>query len=961
MDGCVKRINLDLISDTEPGTLRWLLDDPRFITWVSSDRSVELLWLRGGPGCGKSVAVKHVFDGIPFLDGQDARSCFFCDARDEDKRNALSVVRSLLRQLLKSCPTLLEKFGSHEHDHSQPNTFEAAKNLLLRFLTVYGAERRFWILIDGFDELDEEAQAKILSLCRSLAQNLEPRFRVSHPHVKILISSRFVIQPERELAQAQIIDFHAKTVSKDIEVFVRSSVRTFGVREGFPNQVMAQIGQSIATKADGMFLWADLVWKRFMQADAIWTDEVIDRKLNELQNAPRRIDELYTRLLLDLKSRNAAVSILIWILCARRPLHVEEPKIALAITTRCRQTSNLHLPFDITRSVVTTCGLFVRFEESDQTFRLVHHSLREVFQRCSHHPDQISDQRILKSRIDFTAANEHISNQCLRYLCFSDIEWGPVDPAPPTSADTDYYSGKCLKYPFLHYASCNWFQHMLASGYCSPDEGIMQVARARYFAANHDYDVNTLHKHGNRVCHYAVKWNWGPVLEILVKRKDCDFKVLNEESKSALHIAAEWGQESAVHSGLETDSWMVAGYRDDRGVSVFDSLLQDLQLESAMAKLLRRFSSAPHAINSRSNTGVAFLPKVVENGWRRVLDIALDLDGINVDATDHHDLTATHWAAIESDKRALMKLIAAGSNCRLRDDRGRTALHYGVQSDILEIPRILIPRTDIHAADNEGLTSVHLAVSNDIVANIEILAAAGAKLDALDHRGMSAFHHSALGGQSRVFKWFLDRKETNVNHHAFNGNTAVHLAALGRNRDIIRMCLSSSRVKTRLTGLYRRNLAHLIVSWAEHPLVQEIIQAGISVTDADSFGVTCLHLAARDAPDDVFTLVLDSYIAAGSDIDQRDRKGRSALHYAARVGGALATRELIRHNADHLLEDFRSRRPSDIAAEHGAEAVLVELGWSAFEAAQTCRPQEENQKNWEIEYRYLVNSDPASD
>lgn len=196
--------------------------------------------------------------------------------------------------------------------------------------------------------------------------------------------------------------------------------------------------------------------------------------------------------------------------------------------------------------------------------------------------------------------------------------------------------------------------------------------------------------------HYAVMSSWPHVLEVPLKRRDGDFKALNGEHKSALLIASECGFGRAVNGLSDTDVWMVAGCRDKKGIGVFDSLLPHLELESAMCKLLHRYTFAPRALISTSSSRAAFLPQIIENGWHRVLDIALALDGISVNAVGKHGLNATHVAAIESDERAVRKLIAAGADCSLRDDQGRTTLHYGLQSDLISIPRLLIARTDIH-------------------------------------------------------------------------------------------------------------------------------------------------------------------------------------------------------------------------------------------------------------------------
>jgi hypothetical protein len=104
----------DLLQKRHENTCAWLLDDESFKLWneqLQDNRTV--LWINGGPGCGKSVL--SAFLSKQFSRGEASQisvAYFFCDDKDERLRTASAVLANWLAQLLYQVPNLIVHFSA---------------------------------------------------------------------------------------------------------------------------------------------------------------------------------------------------------------------------------------------------------------------------------------------------------------------------------------------------------------------------------------------------------------------------------------------------------------------------------------------------------------------------------------------------------------------------------------------------------------------------------------------------------------------------------------------------------------------------------------------------------------------------------------------------------------------------------------------------------------------------------
>ena len=83
------------IQDPVKGTCTWFLQHQKFLTWLEEPHS-SLLWVSGGPGCGKSVLASFLINDLQTRVNQaelSATICyFFCDDKNDAQRNASAIL-----------------------------------------------------------------------------------------------------------------------------------------------------------------------------------------------------------------------------------------------------------------------------------------------------------------------------------------------------------------------------------------------------------------------------------------------------------------------------------------------------------------------------------------------------------------------------------------------------------------------------------------------------------------------------------------------------------------------------------------------------------------------------------------------------------------------------------------------------------------------------------------------------
>ncbi|KZP13309.1 hypothetical protein FIBSPDRAFT_983214 [Athelia psychrophila] len=269
-----------------PGTGSWLRDGSTFKRWKEDPGF--LLWLHGGPGCGKTVlcaaAIQAVID---FCDSKASTgyAYFFFDARSAEAALLVheKLVRSIIFQLAHRCDgipvALAEMYAKCDKGSRQP-PIEMLEATLLRIMDNFDD---VYIVIDSLDECSERKDllAWIMSMTSRACKKLH-MMATSRSEPDIGRSLRSVMG----LLDVSVI---GSAVKADISTFL--DTRMAAIEDWNEPGLKELIKDSLLDGSDGMFRWVAL------QIDGLLECVSREELEQQLKSLPKGLDETYAKIL----------------------------------------------------------------------------------------------------------------------------------------------------------------------------------------------------------------------------------------------------------------------------------------------------------------------------------------------------------------------------------------------------------------------------------------------------------------------------------------------------------------------------------------------------------------------------------------------------------------------------------------------------------------------------------------
>ncbi|KAF2239102.1 hypothetical protein EV356DRAFT_163369 [Viridothelium virens] len=324
-----------------PGTVDWLFNDPSYLKWRDQDGG--MLGIRGGPGFGKSTALKAILLFDRKNEGQThLQLYYFFFGRGTTLENTrLGMYRTLLFQLLNRIPSAGEDFWPWAESmlkggSSVPWSTGIVRELFIRALLLAGRSVRIRIFIDALDEAvneevtsaeeaDEEARAVIADLRRinrvkrGVSKGLSICFACRY-YPAIVVDNGLEIKLEEHNAES--IGLYITTALTDHPM----SGDYLG-REEFDYLV-----EAIKERSSGFFLWAHLVVQSVR--DAMANGDSFQNLMQRIETVPLDLERLYASVFAKLtfeypEHKPIILALLQWIRFARRPMTLEELRYAM--------------------------------------------------------------------------------------------------------------------------------------------------------------------------------------------------------------------------------------------------------------------------------------------------------------------------------------------------------------------------------------------------------------------------------------------------------------------------------------------------------------------------------------------------------------------------------------------------------------------------------------------------------
>ncbi|KAG6013191.1 hypothetical protein E4U54_006993 [Claviceps lovelessii] len=334
-----------------------------FSDWQKHDLGRRMLWIKGGPGTGKTMLLIGIVREISTQSAAfvPSVSYYFCQGTaDHMKNNATAILRSLLWMLLVQQPRLIQHLRSkHRYAGSSlftdSNAFVAMSEALERILKDPAMTPACFV-VDALDECDGSATDMIQLIFRSL--------RVSEK-VRWLVSSR----PELDLINADVdgalVQLDAQRLQGPVHAYVThklSELRETKLPGYEDASLLLELSNEICERADNTFLWAALALRELQGLDG---KEALER----IKKLPSGLPALYAYMMAKIDAyggqrRDRCRNVVAAVYLAHRPLTLRELGVVAGLGSPIKP---LH--------VVKACGSMLAM--TGRVVSLVHQSARD--------------------------------------------------------------------------------------------------------------------------------------------------------------------------------------------------------------------------------------------------------------------------------------------------------------------------------------------------------------------------------------------------------------------------------------------------------------------------------------------------------------------------------------------------------------------------------------------------------
>jgi ankyrin repeat protein len=878
-----------------PKSCEWILGREELSSW-NHNANIQILWIHGPPGCGKSYLYAMLLEHLETLD-LPVLYFLFC-AGDGERTSVYSLIRSWTCQIIDKFPEAAELSERVRNTTEQP--MATSNEVLKLFRLLLERLPSCYLTVDGLDECPDRGQFL------DLLPHIPERF-------KVLILSResadiknAILQQSKKLALFAIGPDRTKS---DIDLYISTRLRS--EYASFGPEVTDKLRHRLSD-CNGMFLWVRLMF------DQLQSQTTISEILKCLDELPEGLNETYDRALqkinkLPKSQRLLAHRIFFWIRVVCRPVSITELCTILAIRPSEGKLDYMRFVRDAENTIVSVCSPLMQIRQPGSLVFPIHFTVSQYLERY------LEENRIFGQVATYYDMSELISESslaaavCLTYLSLPVVAalqrpCSPLDASKLVSVDDPAFS-------LLSYASNYWFEHLknvpeleptlevLISGFLSGKVPNMETWWHLYWFLGPDSNESAICPLQFSSLHVAAYFGLSHLTRTLVK--DSSPLVVDNSGRSPLWWAASLGHTSTVLALLDAgfdpnapDNYSIAPVHRAAAAGHEEAFDIILSRQEELTELLRDsegwtplhwaasrnhasvISSILHYRKGRkhygSRTSLTFagrtpLHLAALNGHATAID---DLSGFfaghynivpNIQDANGH--TALHLAAMHGHVHAVEELVRAQADVTIRDSSGKTAAGKAKMMD------------------NDGISTFLSARENDVISN---LPGRSVDLESTEKIGMALSRYGMKRFEDRFIDTIVesnsrDAQEASVLQTSVNGH---HLS---------------------LSVLVRKQRKW----WA-----------------ADDRGRTTLHHSAAGGYDDCVKEILRQVREQKDEefsrhfYDTQDDRGWTALHYTAAGNFNNTTNLLLAAGASPKIVNKSGLTPYDIAVQESFQAVM---------------------------------------
>ncbi|KAF5645963.1 NACHT domain protein [Fusarium tjaetaba] len=414
-------------------TTEWFLEHYKVSRWLSQvapERTISALSVQGKPGYGKTTLcatlIEYIQTCYTSYSTYDSVAVvyFFFDRQRQANSTAMAALRAILAQLLhifRKDEAILDIITLLWDQNKTGQVTASGSEIISALCLLSSRISKLFMAVDGVDECQdhEDLFDYLKEICRHTDSVSVAIF--SRPNLAI---------PQDLSSMLQHLDLTSTMNFESLETFLQPRIYRLA-RDGVisSEENRDQVVKLLASRANGMFLWA-----RLLGLDALYQEMLRSIEQRTWQAARLNITRAFQ-----------------FVSYAPRPLHVNELEVAITTPLSSAVDEYDTIP-NFEKALSKMSGALIELD-SERKARFVHVSVLEYLTdqfRQDQSLDSVS--QLVKERF---LAQRSCASCCLAYLLYS-IPAEPLGGGPQVIADRGLQK---LRYPFLEYSAQYWDYH----------------------------------------------------------------------------------------------------------------------------------------------------------------------------------------------------------------------------------------------------------------------------------------------------------------------------------------------------------------------------------------------------------------------------------------------------------------------------------------------------------------------
>ncbi|THX55486.1 hypothetical protein D6D06_04888, partial [Aureobasidium pullulans] len=918
-------------------TGRWFLEGSRYESF--RDTPDARLWLRGIPGCGKTVLASTVIHDLQRRVGSAASTVifFFFSFSNESKQKLDHMLRSLIFQLSERHQTAKDRLVVEFKEHNDGRKPLHGTALQSVFGQMVDTVQNVTIVLDALDE--STTRPELLKWITSFPSG----------HGRFLLTSRSEMEIEDFLTSWLpsncAITLENEPVDDDIKAYVHHRLeieRNLSRWRSMHNK----ISDTLVEKASGMFQW---VYCQLQELSGC-LDKAAVRLM--LQTLPLDLNHTYDRILDNIPRSRVpnAIKLLQFLAFSNRPLSLRELVDVVATDP------NTSIPFDIEGraappdTIIGYCSSLVRLTGQTVDYKQAGSASATALPYASGigpppAPDAGSELHLeagsdVESETEYgdepqlelahfsvkeylllhrketpyqeyfqiPAANAKIASTCLAYL------WTLQEPHLTKLMDTTHRMETHkirTKFPLTDFATRHWLDHARLAGdnqerlffWTSKifvDKPFMEFWLQFYNPALGWGQELLYVKVTAPALYYASLGDLDRSIRLLLDR-GAYIDAGSETGRSALQIAAHEGNAELVEILIR---WGANVNAQNRRFYEYNSASHLTALTAASSnghvRTVQILLEHGSDINAGLSTTEPFegefsfsgpaLRAASANGHFGVVQLLLD-HGADVNFDGHG--FALHAALSRSHTEVSLLLLGRGANICARDKAG-TALCAAVNGGDLTIVKLLLEK-GAHNTEWGLVGAVEGAVWYDRFDMLEALLLHYAERDRENYVLRNAFGITVSNTDGRIIRKLLEMGADNTHHKNNLLAEACHRGYVATVELLLDFDAELDRYFHRLIATDDSQWMHDLVASEgdQFEIVKLLVARGAKLNQNDLYNATALKYACAVGHYEVIKYLLDN----GADVNKSCDYLNLPLESACRSGSLEVINMLLKYGA----------------------------------------------------------------